>query len=405
MMNDTQNTTALPRLARAAVCLVFFMNGAVFASWITHIPLIQHTHGLSESQLGLALFSLAGGAVAALSVSGALINRFGSLLVTLVSSVGVCILPAGIITAGSFTELAAMTGAFGAFCGAMDVAMNAQAVVVEKRWGAPIMSSFHGFFSLGGLAGAGVGSLAIAQGVSPLVHVAGVTAGLGVLAAASMWFFFPKRVEDAMNGGKGKGAKFAAPTAPVLGLCLLAFFCLLSEGAMGDWITVYMHNDLGASMSLAPMGFAAYSLTMAIGRLGGDPIVKRLGPVRIVRYSTAISCAGMLTALLGGSPEMALAGFALVGVGLSNVIPVLFSAAGRVRGVTPGSGIAAVATLGYLGFLAGPPVIGFAAEWLTLRVALGIVAASIGCVSVFAGIVGKEEDSEIVVAQGVTTEP
>jgi fucose permease len=193
----------------------------------------------------------------------------------------------------------------------------------------------------------------------------------------------------------------ALPTGPILGLCILAFFTLVGEGAMADWTAVYLRNVLQAEPGLAAAGFAAFSLMMAVGRLTGDRLVHYFGPVSLVRLSAALAAVGLGIALLIAQPLAAIIGFGCVGLGLSNVVPVLFSAAGRVPGVSTGSGIAAVATSGYSVFLVGPPLIGFAAEVVTLGGALGMVVIFVGLVALFAYIIGRAERRDEAALEGV----
>jgi fucose permease len=207
---------------------------------------------------------------------------------------------------------------------------------------------------------------------------------MGAIAVIALRGLLPAGVDEV-----GDEPTFAIPAGPIIGLSILAFFSLVGEGAAADWSAVYMRNFLGAGPGLAAAGFAAFSLMMAVGRLTGDRLVKALGPARLVRASAVLGTIGLGAALLLGQPLAAIAGFACLGLGLSNIIPVLFSAASRTPGVSPGAGIAAVATTGYLGFLAGPPLIGFAAEATTLPVALGIVVLFTALVAVFAYIINR----------------
>jgi fucose permease len=247
--------------------------------------------------------------------------------------------------------------------------MNSQAVEVERRSGRAIMSSFHGLFSLGGLAGAAVAALLEWLGVGERTHVVAATAaGLLVLAAA-MPFLAPARATASGT------PLFVRPTGVLRTLGLLAFAALLAEGSMADWSAVYLRDSLGSSMHVAAIGFAAFSLTMAIGRLSGDAIVRRFGSTRVLRASATVAAVGLAVALLIGAPAAGIVGCAAVGLGIANIFPILLSRAGRLEGVEPSMALAAVTATGYFGFLAGPPLIGVAAELTSLPVALGIVAA------------------------------
>jgi len=268
----------------------------------------------------------------------------------------------------------------------LDVAMNAQGVLVEERYGRPIMSFFHALFSLGGLLGAGGASLAMAAGLNAITHLVLVALlGLAAIALAAAHL-----VPTPRSPGPAQ-AWFAAPPVALLGLGLLAFCALLAEGAMGDWTAVYLRDSLGTSAASAAMGFAAFSLAMALGRLVGDALARRLGGPRLLRISGSLAASGLSIALLVGQPAVALFGFGLVGLGVANLIPVLFSAAGRT-GPDTGTAIAAVATTGYLGYLAGPPLIGLAADAAGLPAALGIVCAACALVAVGAALIPPPRD-------------
>ncbi len=271
----------------------------------------------------------------------------------------------------------------------MDVAMNAHGVLVEKKLGKTVMSSFHGLFSLGGLIGASIAALMLSSGLSPVVHTLIMAAVLLVLALSTVSRLLPKEAE-VTNKATSEEPVFVKPTGPLLGLGLMAFFILMVEGAMGDWTAIYIENFPEVTAALAAAGFAAYSLTMAIGRLTGDFVIHRIGKVVVVRYGILISAGGLLLAALTTSAWLAIVGFGLVGIGLSNVVPTLFGAGGNVEGIDAGRGIAAVTTSGYTGFLVGPPLIGFIADATSLSVSFLLLTACFLLVSFFAKIVAPQ---------------
>ena len=280
---------------------------------------------------------------------------------------------------------------FGAGNGAMDVAMNAQAVGVEKAHGGAIMSSFHALFSVGGLVGSSLGGLLIFMGVSPALHVLFITFVFGLTGLAALRWLWIDRAEDAEAGGP----TFVRPTGPLLALGVLAFFVLVGEGAVADWSAVYLTNALGTGAGLGAVGFAAFSLMMAVGRFTGDRLVARFGPVPLMRLSATLAAVGLGAGLLIGQPVAAIIGFGCVGLGLSNLIPILFSAAGRTPGVNAGTAIAAVSSAGYFGFLAGPPLIGILAEATSLPLALGLVVLFTALVAVFAHAAGRATEARV----------
>jgi MFS family permease len=375
---STRAAVIEPRRARLAISVVFFVNGAVLASWLAHIPAVKAQHGISDGRLGVVLLSMAVGAVLALPAAGWLVARWGGRAMTAVAAVGFCLaLPLPVI--GPSVGLLSITLVlFGACNAILDVSMNTLAVALEDSHGRPIMSSFHGLFSLGGVAGAAVAAGAMALGISAVRHVVGVTmvSLIAVLAAVGA---LPPSLPQ-----RGSGAPvFARPPGALLSLGLLTFCALLAEGAMGDWSAVYLHDALGTTSATAAVGFGAFSLTMAAGRFAGDCVTRRLGPRLVLRVSGAVAAIGLAGALLLGSAPAAIVGFGLVGFGIANGIPILFSSAGRVPGVHAGTALAAVATTGYGGYLAGPPLIGLAADRVGLPVALGIV--SVACAVIAAG--------------------
>jgi len=371
-----------PFLARRAVSTIFFINGMVLASWVPHIPAVKAQHAISDGQLGIVLLSMAVGSVLALPLAGWLIGRCGSRRMTVIAALGFClVLPLPIISP-NIALLAFSLMLLGACNGMLDVSMNSQAVEVERYYQRAIMSSFHGLFSLGGLIGAGVAGLAMSSGVDDVQHVATITI-LSVLAVVSV----RRWLAPSPPQQESRGPTFVKPTGVLLGLGVLAFFGLLTEGAMADWSAVYLHDVLHADPATATAGFAACSLMMAAGRFGGDRLANRFGPRQLLCVSGTIAAAGLGSGLLVGKPLPAILGFGLVGLGISNIIPVLFSAAGKIHDVQAGTALAAVATTGYFGFLVGPPLIGFAAELTNLSVALGIVSTCCALIAMGAGVV------------------
>lgn len=356
------------RAARIAVSVIFFINGFGFASWVPHIPTVQTRLGLSPSHLGLALLAMAAGALASMPLSGAMVARFGSRAMTMGGSVLFCALVALPVRATDFVLLVASLLVLGAANGTMDVSMNAHAVAVEKRLGRPVMSSFHALYSLGGLAGSGSSILWLSLGLTPPVHMTGVAVLCLVSVLGASRFLLAEVPEE--QGATGQA--FMLPRGPVLTLGLLTFMVMMVEGGMADWSAVYLRQSLGAEVGLAGAGYAVFSLAMATGRLTGDWLTQGLGPATLLRVGGALATCGLGGALLLHHPVAALVGFGCVGLGLSNLVPVLFSAAGRMPGLSPGVGIAAVSTTGYGGFLVGPPLVGFLAEQTGLPLALGL---------------------------------
>ncbi|MFL5333158.1 MAG: MFS transporter [Geminicoccaceae bacterium] len=374
------------RRARLAIGLVFLVNGTIFGSWAPHIPLVQDRLALGPAVLGAALLAMAVGALCSMLMAGAAIGRFGSAPVTRVTGLLMCAALPLVALAPNLPALIAALACLGAANGMMDVAMNAHGVAVETRLQRPIMSSLHGMFSLGGLLGAGLGALALGW-LSPTTHVLAAALGLALVAFLAMRWLLPGRIDvgDA-------GFHFVQPRGAALGFGALAFLVLMSEGAALDWSAAWLRGDLGASPSVAATAFAGFSAAMAAGRFGGDRLRRRWGAVPLFRASALLAAGGLAFAVLLATPAAAVLGFVGAGLGLSNAVPVLFGAAGRLPDTQPGAGIAATATIGYLGFLAGPPLIGLVAQVTSLSTALGLLVIACGLVGAFASLVRIADD-------------
>ncbi len=354
--------------ARVGVAAVFFLNGVGYGSWVPRIAEIKTRLDLSDGQLGLALFMAAVGALIAMPLAGAAAHRFGSRRATALTVVlsGLSLPPLALVPGWPALALALLF--LGAAVGALDVAMNSQGVAVEKRYWRPIMSSLHGMFSLGAMAGAGATGLIAGAEIALLPHFIGIGTLVALVGLAACRPMLPASAEA---GAAGPG--FAWPSAGILLPGIVALAGLLSEGAMADWSSVYLSASLGAGTTTAAVAFAAFSLMMAVGRFSGDRLVARLGGDRVVRAGGALAATGLGLTLAIGQQYLAVIGFGLVGAGLSCVFPVVLSSAARTPDLPPSAAIAAVCTLGYLGFLIGPTAIGGLAELIGLPGALGLV--------------------------------
>lgn len=355
------------RIARLSISAIFLLHGILVASWAARVPDIKREFSLSDSALGVSLFMIGIGSIVAMPVTGALVSRLGSRLITILTGLAMCASLPLIGLARDPVGLAACLFVYGAFIGSMDVAMNAQAAATENEYGRPIMASFHGMWSVGGLIGAPIGGAFAGGSVPYSAHFAviglfvliGYIAGFaGLLPASSTRGHDEGRVR--MNG-------------TMLALGVLAFFVLLSEGAIADWSAVFLRSEAGASPAQAPLGYAAFSLAMAVGRFLGDPISHRFGRVALARLSGVLVAGGMLAALSVAQPPVVIAGLASVGLGLSVMFPNILSAASRAPGQATGPAIAAISTAGYAGFLIGPPVIGFISDPTSLRWGLSVL--------------------------------
>jgi len=356
--------------AQLAVLAAFFANGAMMATWIARIPFVQSQLGMSKGTLGIVLLGLSFGVLSALSLTGGLIARYGSPRVTLAGALGMGLMLPLLLLAPSAFVLFIILFVFSAFMSAMDVAMNEQAVLVEHKNGRVMMSSFHAFYSIGALAGSLI-SAAVAEmaGFPPALHAALA----GLIFGGSMLLCYPHFI-PAAPGMERQPVAFRLPQRAVWLLGIMAFSAAVAEGAMADWSGVYLIDIFRTDAGFAALGYAAFSLTMTTGRLLGDAISNWRSPATIVRLSGLAAALGLLVLVFSPSANLSIIGFAMVGLGLSNVIPLLYRAGGNLPGIAAGAGIAGVATIGYSASLIGPPVIGFVAELGTLRVSFLLVA-------------------------------
>ena len=376
------------RSARGAVLTMFFVNGAALATWVPLIPAVQQKLGLNAGEVGIALLGLAVGAVISTPSTGWLVGRAGGRrVVTLAAIVGCVVLPL-LPLAPTLPVLTLSLVVFGAALGTMDVAMNIQGSAVEALYQRPLMSTFHGFYSIGGFSGALTSGALAALGVAPFERALGPALLLGVAAIAAHQWLPPTQPHTASRPPRSR-VRAMRPSLPMAALGLMAFCSLLAEGASGDWSAIYLHQSLGADSAFAATAFAAFSVAMAAGRLSGDWLTSRLGAAQLLRGGGALAALGLTATLLLGRPALAVGAFGLIGLGLANVVPTLFSAAGRSRSLAPRVAIAAVASTGYAGLLAGPPLIGFVAQAFTLTRALIVVVVCCAVIALLAPMVRR----------------
>ncbi|WP_431314227.1 MFS transporter [Streptomyces murinus] len=362
---------------RVAITAFFALDGFIFSGWVVRIPDIKHQTHASAGALGLALLGVSAGAVLTMMLTGRLCRRYGSHPVTVVWMVVLALSVALPPLTHSAPALGAVLLVFGAAYGGVNVAFNSAAVDLVAAVRRPIMPSFHAAFSLGGMVGAGVGGL-VAGFLSPTRHLLGITVlGLLVTAVAGRSLLRHEPpvppVDDRVPAAAGTGrAARVAGRWLVVGFGLVALCDAYGEGAMADWGALHLKQDLTASAGTAAAGYACFALAMTAGRLSGTALLGRLGRARTVIAGGAVAVVGMLLGSLAPSVWMALAGFAITGLGLANIFPVAIERAGALAGA---SGVAIASTLGYGGMLLGPPMIGFMADWFSLSTALTSVAA------------------------------
>jgi predicted MFS family arabinose efflux permease len=364
---------------RAATAVCFFVNGALVGTWVAQIPFVQDRFDASKTTIGVVLLFMAGGAFVAMPLTGHVLERRPSASVLRLASLAyppLLLLP---LAASGPVWLAAALVVFGAGNGAMDVSMNAHGVAVERSLARPIMSSLHACWSFGGLGGAGAVAAAVALGVDPRVE--------GALAAIVLWGVVAAATTrlgaaSVHAAEEERAAGLALPSRAVMLIGLLCFLVMTTEGAVADWAGIYL-TGAGASHALSATGFAGFSLGMALARLGGDGLVARYSRARVLVGGATLAAASLAVLLATGEALVAVPGLVLVGVGVANAVPLLFSAAGRVP--PSGPSLAAVFTIGYLGFILGPPVIGVLADATSLTAALALVCGALVLVAAFGG--------------------
>jgi MFS family permease len=382
--------SAEQRRARVAVFGYFFVLGAATATWAARLPAIKSALHLTDGRLGLALFAVPAGSVLTLALSGRIVDRFGDVRVVRVAGLLVCAAMIPIGVAPKTRDLAALIAAlacFGAVAGLLDVAMNACGARLEVGYGRPILSSLHAGYSIAGLAGAGAGGISAWLGIGPLPTFAVVAAALAALCLVAGPRVVIPAAEPAAEHPEDPPHRSARQISVVIWILgLLALCGQLGEGSAGDWSAVYLHANLGTPAGVAAVALAAFSVTMAAGRIAGDRLAARFGSVRLVRASGLVAGIGLAAGLLIGTPPAAIAGFALLGAGLAGIFPQIVSSAARLDPGRAGRNIGRIAAVAYTGLLGGPVMIGAIASGVGLRDALLLPAALSLLVALLAGV-------------------
>lgn len=377
LANDVRATTDSSTLIaqQMSTRFAFLITGLAMSAWAPLIPFVKARLAIGESTLGLLILCFGIGSLMAMPVTGLLVNRYGCRRVITSSLLMMCISLVCLAVSPGLAGMAINLLLFGMMLGATDVAMNMQAVIVEKNSGRAMMSGFHGFYSLGGIFGAVVMSALMTLGLSPFNAIVMLTAVLLLMLAYTAKDLLPKNTDA--NPNAEREPFFVIPRGKVLLLGSLCFIAFLAEGAVLDWSAVFLNSLRNVDATHAGLGFACFSIAMTIGRFTGDKIVNALGGTRVVFWGGLFAAAGFLLVVCAPYSTAAFIGFTLIGIGASNIVPVLFTAAGNQDSMPMGLAIAAVVSMGYAGLLAGPAVIGFIAEVSSLSVSFGIVAVGL----------------------------
>jgi MFS family permease len=361
--------------AQLAIFGVFFLNGFGLASWIIHIPSVKQHLGLDEQQLGLALLGAGLGSLCTMWLSGWLMGRFGSWRILTVATFCFALTLVLPVFAPNLPLLTISLALLGGCNGLMDVAMNNQAAHFEADARRPVMSSFHATWSLGGWSGSLVGSLVLLDQWAATWHLV----ILAPLIIGAMIWLGPSLLRTKPE----RSPVFSFPTGGILIFALLSLVAMLSEGAVADWAGVHLRDSLGAAYAVSGLGYNAFAICMAGGRLIGDKVVGRIGRERTVSGGALIGAAGLCLAALANNPTLSIIGFGLAGLGMSNIVPVLFSLAALRKPDAIGRATSAVFATGYLGFLIGPPLVGMFAQRFTLPATLTGVGVLVAAICVF----------------------
>ena len=350
-----------------ALAVLFLADGAGFGTWAAHVPVFKQFLHIENGSLTLVLISVIVGALITMPVTGQLIARYGSRSVIHVTAISYVLMIAFLAQVSSFLLLVIVAGLFGAAKGAFDISVNAQAMAVEKHYKQSSMSFFQGCWSAGGLLGAGAASMMLQhQGTirADLSFAAGL---LGLSSILALPFLVDETERSRAN------SKFVWPNAALFRIAVIGAFGLLAEGAIADWASVYLHSNVGVALPLAAAGYAGYAIAMAAARFSGDWLARHISGKNILHGSGLLIAAGLGCTLLSHSWWPAVIGLMLAGIGVANIVPVIWGVAGRDTRMGAGPAISATATIGYFGFLTGPPIIGSLAVLIGLRQAMGVI--------------------------------
>ena len=363
--------------ARISTATVFFVFGALLATWVSRIPVIQSKLHLSNAELGIALLGAPVGQLLAMGVTPRFVHRWSSATAArwAILATGGCTVLLGL--ADGLSTLTLFLVLFGFTLGTLDICMNTQAVAVERRYGRPVMSGLHGVYSVGVLVGAAFGAAAAGLGVVPVAHFAVAACVLGLVAVVGARDLLGRSadVANATTDSSTAGRRPRLREHPTLiAVGMVAFCSLFAEGAADNWSGVFLHQVEHASFGLAPLGTAMVGVGMAIGRFAGDGVIARWGRARTLFWASLVASGGIVLALAGGSVQAALAGYAVFGLGVATIVPISFTVAGNTSGVAPAWALSRVSTMAYVGQLSSPAIIGLVAHTTGLSWALAIPA-------------------------------
>jgi len=360
---------------RWATRLQFLVLGVIVGTWGAHIPSVKARYALSEATLSLVLLAVAVGTVLALLIAGRVVGRLGARKTSALSALSMSVMLGVALEFASVAVLLPAMVIFGASMSLFDVAINTEGSELESLGGRAIMSNLHGMFSVGAMAGAAVTAALLTLDVAPRLQLFGICGAIAIVALVASRYMLDTH---AGSGEDAEEAHFAWPRGLLLIIGILIFAGMTAEGVMYDWSVLYLKQDVGMPQAAAALGYATFCAAMALTRFGGDVLRTRYSEQAVLRWGATVSAVAMAVVLISANPVVAFVGFALVGAGLAPAAPILFNAATRVPGVSRAAAIASVTSIGYSGFMIGPPLIGSIATATSLTVALGVVVVTAG---------------------------
>jgi MFS family permease len=367
MASDPVHATS--KQSRIAVAVFFFVSGFGFSTWASRIPTIQQQLHLNEAQLGAVLFALPAGLMITLPFTGFLLRRFSSRYIMLTGALLFNVMLCLTGFTSQTWQLVLVLFFFGSSRNMFNISANAQSIGVQAMYSRSIIANFHGIWSIAGFAAASVGSLMVSINLLPSWHFLMV----GVVLTSSALFFYKHTVHQQPKPHERK-TSFRIPEAALLKLGCICFASMAIEGTMYDWSAIYLKKAVHASKEMATAGYAVYMVAMTLGRFTGDKIANTLGVKNMLKYSGLLIFLGLMLAATLPYTITAALGFMMTGFGVSCIVPMVFSMAGKVKHMSSGPAIAGVSTVGYFGFLIVPPTVGFIAEGFNLRWSFALIA-------------------------------
>jgi len=395
-VDDQSIITRSPKQLRIGAAIFFFISGFGYSTWASRIPTIKNQLHLNDAQLGAVLFALPVGLMLTMPITSKLLTHYSSKAIMLFGSILLSVILILIGITNSMWQLTAMLFCFGSARNLMTLSINTQGVAVQALYKKSIMATFHGIWSLAGFAGAAVGLLMVYFNISPQWHFTFVSVALAILS-----LYFIKDTLHQKPAPQSRRPVFSLPDKYLLKFSLICFACMACENTMYDWSALYFQKEVNAEKTTATAAFVIYLVAMTTGRFFGDKIVTRMGIKTVLKFSGLFIFSGLMLAVVLPYTVTAILGFILIGFGVSCIVPMVFSLAGKSKNMSSSSALASISTIGYLGFLFVPPFVGFIAQTTNLRWSFGIIAV-FGAIIVY--LVSKIKDDSVQAAPAMLSE-